>query len=80
MSSGSSGSRVAKPVPCFWSICDLTRRIFGCEWVECGGSGCVVCVWFTRKSLVLLSSVGGARNDVVGQFLLSIIIQLWPLT
>jgi hypothetical protein len=44
MSSGSSGSRVAKPVPCFWSICDLTRRILGCVWVESGGSGCVVCV------------------------------------
>jgi hypothetical protein len=27
MSSGSSGIRVAKPEPCFRSICDLRRRI-----------------------------------------------------
>jgi hypothetical protein len=45
-------------------------------WVCVGGIWWfgVCCVLFTRKSLVLLS-VGGARNDVAGQFLLSIITQ-----
>jgi hypothetical protein len=39
MSSGSSGSRVAKPAPVFFSICDLRRRILGLvnsEAFECG--------------------------------------------